>query len=102
MREERKPPWPPSSKSKGKQADEAPLAKVLPMYLDGNVRDEKGNVIGHISYKRGLPRDRWPTPEQARKMVRDLQRLVDGAEDPSPSASPEAAPGPPDGEDETR
>ncbi|MBI4917839.1 MAG: hypothetical protein HY825_18510, partial [Acidobacteria bacterium] len=56
--------------------EQAPLAKVLPMYLDGDVVDENGEWLGHISYRRGLPRHLWPTPEQQREQMRSLQRLL--------------------------
>ncbi|MBI5446558.1 MAG: hypothetical protein HY900_35745 [Deltaproteobacteria bacterium] len=56
--------------------EQAPLAKVLPMYLSGRVVDENGEFMGHISYRRGLPRHLWPTPEQQREQMRSLQRLL--------------------------
>jgi hypothetical protein len=62
--------------------DDKPLAKVLPMYLDGTVRDEDGQDIGHISYRRGLPRDQWPKPEESRAMFRGLQALVEQSDEP--------------------
>jgi hypothetical protein len=71
------PPKPPDPRPD----DDRPLAKVLPMYLDGDVLDVSGEWIGHISYRRGLPRDRWPTPEESRAMFLGLRALVEQSDE---------------------